>query len=66
MHPLCVHCEERGRVAPAQEVDHIIAHRGDMTLFWDTNNWASLCKPCHSRKTALQDGGFGNSPKDSA
>lgn len=28
-------------------VDHIEAHRGDMALFWDRNNWQTLCKPCH-------------------
>lgn len=46
-------------VRAATEVDHIIPHRGDQQLFWDTNNWQGLCKPCHSRKTAQEDGGFG-------
>lgn len=46
MHPLCVKCGE-----PATEVDHIIPHRGDMKLFWDSSNWQSLCHRCHSRKT---------------
>lgn len=32
-----------------------------MALFWDkVNNWMGLCKPCHSKKTATEDGGFGN------
>lgn len=28
-------------------VDHIIPHKGDMTLFWDPDNWQSLCFWCH-------------------
>lgn len=58
--PLCVHCESEGRIEPASEVDHIIPHRGDMSLFWDQSNWQPLCKRHHSRKTAAEDGGFGN------
>lgn len=58
-HPLCVHCEQQGRVRAANEVDHIQPHKGDIVLFWDNTNWQSLCKPCHSLKTATEDGGFG-------
>ena len=50
-----------GRTVPAVDVDHIRPHKGDPTLFWDPQNWQSLCKPCHSAKTVKQDGGFGNS-----
>jgi 5-methylcytosine-specific restriction protein A len=32
----------------ARIVDHVIAHRGDMTLFWDSTNWQSLCFNHHS------------------
>ena len=46
MHPLCVTCGE-----PATEVDHIIPHKGNMKLFWDSTNWQSLCHKCHSKKT---------------
>ncbi|AGN78495.1 HNH endonuclease [Pseudomonas sp. GD03651] len=45
--PLCVYCERSGRTTAASVVDHIVAHRGDMILFWDQANWQSLCKPCH-------------------
>lgn len=63
-HPLCVYCERDGRVTPASVIDHIEPHRGDMVLFWAADtNWQSLCKPCHDAKTALEDGGFGNAPK---
>lgn len=59
-HPLCVECERKGLVVLATEVDHIRAHKGDMNLFWDRNNWQSLCHSCHSAKTVREDGGFGN------
>jgi len=58
-HPLCVECEKDGKVSPATEVDHIQAHNGDDRLFWDRSNWQGLCKECHSRKTAREDGRFG-------
>lgn len=51
-HPLCTICEyDEGRVIEARVVDHIIPHRGDMALFWDTDNWQPLCTPHHNRKT---------------
>lgn len=53
-HPLCADCQDLGLVVPATEVDHIIPHRGDRGLFWQRRNWQSLCKPCHSRKTARE------------
>ncbi|MDG5498959.1 HNH endonuclease signature motif containing protein [Marinobacter sp. BGYM27] len=59
-HPLCVNCSDNNRVAAATDVDHIKPHRGDMQLFWDRSNWQGLCHPCHSAKTAREDGGFGN------
>lgn len=62
-HPLCVQCESEGKVTAASVVDHITPHKGDKGLFWDSNNWQALCKPCHSRKTAKEDGGFGNPAK---
>jgi 5-methylcytosine-specific restriction protein A len=44
----------------ATVVDHIKPHQGDPELFWDSENLQALCAPCHSRKTASEDGGFGN------
>jgi 5-methylcytosine-specific restriction protein A len=52
-HPTCSHCD-----APATVVDHVVAHKGDKTLFWDRSNWQPLCKRCHDHKTATQDGAF--------
>lgn len=59
-HPLCAACERRGVLASATDVDHITPHKGDYMLFWDRANWQSLCHSCHARKTAQEDGGFGN------
>lgn len=55
----CVVCLARGLYVAAEEVDHIIPHKGDAELFADPDNWQSLCAPCHSFKTATEDGGFG-------
>lgn len=59
-HPLCVECRAQGRVVSASVVDHIVPHRGDYGLMWDEANWQPLCKTHHDRKTASEDGGFGN------
>jgi len=53
-HPLCAEHEGRGRKVAAVLVDHIVPHCGDYGLFWDEDNWQSLCKPCHDRKTARE------------
>jgi shikimate kinase len=47
--PLCVMCEAQGLLTPATVVDHVIPHKGDDTLFWDNNNWQSLCRRHHDR-----------------
>ncbi|ABA78515.1 HNH endonuclease [Rhodobacter sphaeroides] len=49
-HPTCAFCG-----APAGVVDHVIPHKGDMTLFWDRTNWQALCKPCHDRQKQMQE-----------
>lgn len=63
-HPLCIKCQARGLVVVATDVDHIEPHKGDMALFWDRSNWQALCGPCHSTKTASEDGGFGNTRRN--
>ncbi|WP_330547708.1 HNH endonuclease [Caminicella sporogenes] len=62
-HPLCVECEEKGRLTPATVVDHIVPHHGNEALFWDEDNLQSLCKSCHDRKTAKEDGRWGRKNK---
>jgi len=56
-------CQTPGCTAPAVDVDHQdglgpLAPRG-----YDWDNLQGLCHPCHSRKTVLHDGGYGNPPK---
>lgn len=74
-HPLCecADCKSNGIVRAASVVDHIVPHKlkdaldsGDANaiararaLFWDKSNWQPMSKPCHDRKTAREDGGFG-------
>jgi len=55
-HPLC----ECGCLRPATVVDHKQPHNGDATLAFDWDNLQAMTKPCHDRKTAARDGGFGN------
>jgi 5-methylcytosine-specific restriction protein A len=58
-HPLCRIHEASGQLVAATVVDHIVPHKGDRSLFWDSDNWQPLCKSCHDRKTATEDGGWG-------
>lgn len=60
-HPLCVMCQQQGRIAAATVVDHITPHKlkealrsGDSVaiaraqkLFWSRSNWQGLCKQHH-------------------
>ena len=55
--PLCVFCQRAGRLlTPATEADHIetIEDRPDLRLDW--SNLRPLCKPCHSGRTARDQG----------
>jgi 5-methylcytosine-specific restriction protein A len=52
--PLCAECLKENRVTPAEVVDHIKPHRGDLQLFWDVDNWQSLCVAHHNIKTAKE------------
>jgi len=53
--PLCVMCEREGFVVLATVVDHSIAHRGDMALFWDASKWQSLCANHHNSEAQRRD-----------
>ncbi len=48
--PLCVMCKQETppRLTVATVVDHRIPHRGDSGIFWDQENWQSLCANHHS------------------
>lgn len=55
--PLCRECAKAGRVTAAEDVDHIVPRARGGTD--DRANLQPLCAPCHSTKTATEDGGFG-------
>ncbi len=57
--PLCAECLRQGKTELAEVVDHIRPHKGDLALFWNSENWQPLSRVCHNRKTAAEDGGFG-------
>ncbi|MBS6365582.1 MAG: HNH endonuclease [Actinomycetaceae bacterium] len=60
-HPLCEDCLEAGRYTPVQEVHHILPLEHGGTHNFD--NLRSLCKPCHSRQTALDDDRWRQQPR---
>ena len=49
---MCAQCR---RVVRKLDVDHIVPHRGDLTLFWDRGNLQALCRQCHRDKTMRGD-----------
>jgi 5-methylcytosine-specific restriction protein A len=53
--PLCA-C---GCGRTANMVDHRIAPKGDMRLFWDRSNWQPYNGLCNRRKNIRSEGGFG-------
>lgn len=55
--PICHLCEEIGHVTAADTVDHVVPHRGDIALFYDPSNLASLCASCHSRHKQRAENG---------
>lgn len=54
--PLCRECSRADRVTAATVVDHA----DDDSWNNAPDNLQPLCAPCHGRKTAGEDGGFGN------
>lgn len=50
-HPLCEDCLSKKILRTATVVDHIVAHKGNEFLFWNTENHQALCKQCHDMKT---------------
>lgn len=49
--PVMSKCFDSGYVTLAVQVDHVVPHRGDQTLFWSEENWQSLCSSCGAAKT---------------
>ena len=56
--PWCASCLRANIYTPATDVDHIEAHRGDPDKFYN-GPFQSLCKRCHSAKTADEINGRG-------
>jgi 5-methylcytosine-specific restriction enzyme A len=56
LHVLCAECKKQGLVVMGTETDHIVPHRGDAALFWDSQNWQRLCEMHHGQKTAREVG----------
>jgi 5-methylcytosine-specific restriction enzyme A len=52
--PLCRLCAQRGIVTPADVVDHVIPHGGNVNNFW-LNPLQSLCKSCHDAGKRFED-----------
>jgi len=62
-HPWCEACLAEGVYTPATDVHHVVAHRGDYTVFV-TSPLQSLCHRCHSRVTAGESSERGVGEKD--
>ena len=52
--PLCIMCLDSNELKPAYAVDHIVPHKGNYNLFWDPDNWQSLCQSHHNAKSARE------------
>jgi len=57
--PWCAECLRANIYTPATDVDHVDPHRGDPELFFK-GPVQSLCKSCHSKKTADEVNGRGD------
>lgn len=60
-HPLCEDCLEQGRTTPVAEVHHVLPLEHGGTH--DETNLRGLCKPCHSRQSALDGDRWRNQPR---
>jgi len=61
MEPWCRSHRARGEHVRATDVDHISARRAGGSD--DHSNLRSLCKSCHSRRTAIDQSGWGGATK---
>jgi len=57
--PLCVECLKYGITTDCTGknkgcVDHIVPHRGDLRVFWDKDNWQTMCTMHHNQKSGKE------------
>jgi 5-methylcytosine-specific restriction enzyme A len=57
-HRFCLGCAALGIRAPTEVVDHVVPHRGDRALFWDSRNWQPACTWHHSSVKASLEAKF--------
>lgn len=57
--PWCEECLRANTYTLATDVDHVEPHRGDKRKFF-SGPFQSLCKRCHSEKTATEVNGRGD------
>ena len=50
--------------AKTRQADHILSIKARPDLALDRGNVVARCRPCHSRKTAKEDGRWGKSAED--
>ena len=51
--PVMSRCFDEGIVTAAEQVDHVVPHKGDQGLLWDElGNWQALCGRCGAAKSA--------------
>ena len=60
MHPVCADCDQAGIATESVEVHHVqpIAQAPHRRL--DPANLLALCKSCHSKRTAIEEGNAGD------
>jgi len=51
-------CQQDGKDVAATVVDHVRPHKGDETLFFDSDNLQSLCAPCHGCNKQIDELGI--------
>lgn len=45
--PLCRGCLALGRQVPTEVVDHVVPHKGNQGVFWNTAMWQAACRWHH-------------------
>lgn len=61
---MCARCGRPVAMNERIHLDHRVPRRKAPERAFDESNIELLCHPCHSKKTAARDGGFGNPMRD--